>query len=102
LCFSQNRFEQLCINFANEKLQQHFNKEIFEMEQEVYLKEGLNVDKVEFVDNQPCLDVIEKRPTGILCMVDEELRLPKGSDAQLLTKMHQVRQFLVLFEYCIN
>ena len=56
------------------------------------MSEGLSVDKVEFVDNQPCLDVIEKRPTGILCMVDEELRLPKGSDAQLLAKMHQTHE----------
>ena len=50
--FSVNRFEQLCINYANEKLQQHFNKHIFQMEQEEYKNDGLNVQRVEFVDNQ--------------------------------------------------
>ena len=87
--FETNRFEQLCINFANEKLQQHFNYHIFSMEQEEYKNDGINVAHVEFVDNQACLDVIEKRPAGIFSMVDEELRLPKGSDANLLTRMHK-------------
>ncbi|KAG8091319.1 hypothetical protein GUJ93_ZPchr0012g21230 [Zizania palustris] len=59
-CFKYNSFEQLCINFANEKLQQHFNKHVFKMEQEEYKTEEINWSYIEFVDNQDILDLIEK------------------------------------------
>ncbi|CAJ1972908.1 unnamed protein product [Sphenostylis stenocarpa] len=59
-CFKDNSFEQFCINFANEKLQQHFNEHVFKMEQEEYGKEEINWSYIEFVDNQDVLDLIEK------------------------------------------
>ncbi|GFS39336.1 myosin [Actinidia rufa] len=60
-CFKNNSFEQFCINFANEKLQQHFNEHVFKMEQEEYRKEQINWSYIEFIDNQDVLDLIEKR-----------------------------------------
>lgn len=86
--FEDNRFEQFCINFANEKMQQHFNEHIFAMEQNEYKTDHIDVANVAFIDNQPCLDVIEKARTGILAMTDEELKLPKGGDDNLLERMH--------------
>ncbi|XP_058071065.1 myosin-16-like [Magnolia sinica] len=58
--FKCNSFEQFCINFTNEKLQQHFNQHVFKMEQEEYTKEEINWSYIEFVDNQDVLDLIEK------------------------------------------
>lgn len=86
--FETNRFEQFCINFANEKMQQHFNEHIFTMEQNEYKADKIDVSQVDFVDNQPCLDVIETGKGSILGMCDEELKVPKGSDDNLLNKLH--------------
>jgi myosin heavy subunit len=57
--FDVNRFEQLCVNYCNEKLQNHFNQYIFKMEQEEYEKEKINWKRIEFIDNQPCLTMME-------------------------------------------
>ncbi|OAY85788.1 Myosin-15 [Ananas comosus] len=59
-CFKKNSFEQFCINFANEKLQQHFNEHVFKVEQEEYKNEEINWSYIEFIDNQDVLDLIEK------------------------------------------
>ncbi|KAF6152327.1 hypothetical protein GIB67_005981 [Kingdonia uniflora] len=69
--FKCNSFEQFCINFTNEKLQQHFNQHVFKMEQEEYTKEEINWSYIEFVDNQDVLDLIEKKPGGIIALLDE-------------------------------
>ncbi|EGG24917.1 class VII unconventional myosin [Cavenderia fasciculata] len=86
--FKKNSFEQFCINFANEKLQQHFNQHIFKLEQEEYEKEKINWSKIKYNDNQECLDLIEKRPLGILSLLDEECRFPQATDSTLLEKLH--------------
>ncbi|KNC53433.1 myosin XI-2 [Thecamonas trahens ATCC 50062] len=86
--FQNNSFEQLCINYANEKLQQHFNQHTFKMEQQLYMDEGINFEEVKFVDNQPCLDLLERKPHGILIMLDEELLAPSGSDDRFLDKLN--------------
>jgi len=91
--FETNSFEQLCINFCNEKLQYHFNDFIFSLEQQQYRDEGINVDNITFEDNQPTLDLIEKKkgPPGIIPRIDEEIRTPKGSDLSFYAKL--IKQF---------
>ncbi len=85
--FEHNLFEQLCINYTNEKLQQFFNQHTFKKEEEVYRFEGINFDHVHYIDNQPILDLIDARPNGILPCVDEEIRMPKGSDKTFIQKL---------------
>ncbi|OJJ48770.1 hypothetical protein ASPZODRAFT_90600 [Penicilliopsis zonata CBS 506.65] len=85
--FAKNSFEQFCINYANEKLQQEFNQHVFKLEQEEYVREQIDWKFIEFSDNQPCIDLIEAK-LGILSLLDEESRLPMGSDEQFVTKLH--------------
>ncbi|XP_022230994.2 unconventional myosin-Va isoform X2 [Drosophila obscura] len=84
--FEVNSFEQFCINYANEKLQQQFNQHVFKLEQEEYLKEGITWTMIDFYDNQPCIDLIESR-LGVLDLLDEECRMPKGSDESWAGKL---------------
>ncbi|RXW21018.1 hypothetical protein EST38_g4844 [Candolleomyces aberdarensis] len=85
--FQKNSFEQFSINYANEKLQQEFNSHVFKLEQEEYVKEKINWTFIDFSDNQPCIDVIESK-LGVLALLDEESRLPSGSDASFLQKLY--------------
>ncbi len=85
--FAKNSFEQFCINYANEKLQQEFNQHVFKLEQEEYVREQIDWTFIDFSDNQPCIDLIEGK-MGILMLLDEESRLPMGSDEQFVTKLH--------------
>merc|ERR1719474_91498 len=78
--FNKNSLEQLCINFCNEKLQQLFNFTVFKLEERVYKSEDIGVDHVPFIDNQPILDLIEKKPKALLPMLDEEAKIPGGSE----------------------
>ena len=87
--FEKNSFEQLCINYCNEKLQFHFNDHIFKLEQEQYKAEGVSVDAITFVDNQAALDLLEKKSVGIISMIDEEIKTPKGDDFKMLAKMNK-------------
>ncbi|XP_020104784.1 protein OPAQUE1-like isoform X3 [Ananas comosus] len=88
-CFKHNSFEQFCINFANEKLQQHFNEHVFKMEQEEYRKEEINWSYIEFVDNQDILDLIEKKPIGIISLLDEACMFPRSTNKVFSTKLYQ-------------
>ncbi|XP_057957772.1 myosin-15 [Malania oleifera] len=88
-CFKHNSFEQFCINFANEKLQQHFNEHVFKMEQEEYRKEAINWSYIEFIDNQDVLDLIEKKPIGIIALLDEACMFPKSTHETFSTKLFQ-------------
>ncbi|XP_012267747.2 unconventional myosin-Va isoform X2 [Athalia rosae] len=85
--FEINSFEQFCINYANEKLQQQFNQHVFKLEQEEYLKEEIEWTFIDFYDNQPCIDLIETK-LGILDLLDEECRMPKGSDNSWAEKLY--------------
>ncbi|XP_075873853.1 unconventional myosin-X [Nelusetta ayraudi] len=85
--FQVNRFEQFNINYANEKLQEYFNKHIFSLEQLEYNREGVQWDAIDWMDNAECLDLIEKK-LGLLALVNEESRFPKGTDFTLLEKLH--------------
>ncbi|KAI8142414.1 P-loop containing nucleoside triphosphate hydrolase protein [Fennellomyces sp. T-0311] len=85
--FKKNSFEQFCINYANEKLQQQFNQHVFKLEQEEYVREKINWNFIEFSDNQKCIELIEAR-LGILSLLDEESRLPAGSDQGFVQKLY--------------
>uniref|UniRef100_A0AAZ3PVD3 Myosin X, like 1 n=1 Tax=Oncorhynchus tshawytscha TaxID=74940 RepID=A0AAZ3PVD3_ONCTS len=85
--FQVNRFEQFNINYANEKLQEYFNKHIFSLEQLEYNREGVQWEAIDWMDNAECLDLIEKK-LGMLALVNEESRFPKGTDFTLLEKLH--------------
>ncbi|KAM0754413.1 myosin V [Meredithblackwellia eburnea MCA 4105] len=85
--FKKNSFEQFCINYANEKLQQEFNAHVFKLEQEEYVREQINWTFIDFSDNQPTIDLIEGK-LGILSLLDEESRLPSGSDTNFIQKLY--------------
>jgi myosin-5 len=85
--FAKNSFEQFCINYANEKLQQEFNQHVFKLEQEEYLREEIDWKFIDFSDNQPCIDLIEGK-LGVLALLDEESRLPMGTDESFVNKLH--------------
>ncbi|XP_021888669.1 myosin-9 isoform X1 [Carica papaya] len=87
--FKTNSFEQFCINFTNEKLQQHFNQHVFKMEQEEYTKEAIEWSYIEFVDNQDVLDLIEKKPGGIVALLDEACMFPKSTHETFANKLYQ-------------
>ncbi|XP_052114569.1 myosin-17 [Arachis duranensis] len=87
--FKFNSFEQFCINFTNEKLQQHFNQHVFKMEQEEYSKEEIDWSYIEFVDNQDVLDLIEKKPGGIIALLDEACMFPKSTHETFAQKLYQ-------------
>uniref|UniRef100_A0A7S2JLY7 Myosin motor domain-containing protein n=1 Tax=Cyanoptyche gloeocystis TaxID=77922 RepID=A0A7S2JLY7_9EUKA len=87
--FQRNSFEQFCINFTNEKLQHYFNQQIFKQEEELYLKEGIKWQPVTYEDNSDTLDMIEKRPGGILSILDEQNKLPKCTDKTFTMKVHE-------------
>uniref|UniRef100_A0A671YQ28 Unconventional myosin-VI n=1 Tax=Sparus aurata TaxID=8175 RepID=A0A671YQ28_SPAAU len=86
--FEHNSFEQFCINYCNEKLQQFFNERILKEEQELYQKEGLGVNEVRYVDNQDCIDLVEAKLVGVLDILDEENRLPQPSDQHFALAVH--------------
>uniref|UniRef100_A0A8C9SH35 Myosin VB n=1 Tax=Scleropages formosus TaxID=113540 RepID=A0A8C9SH35_SCLFO len=85
--FEFNSFEQFCINYANEKLQQQFNSHVFKLEQEEYMKEQIPWTLIDFYDNQPCIDLIEAK-LGILDLLDEECKVPKGTDQNWAQKLY--------------
>ncbi|XP_042304746.1 unconventional myosin-Vb isoform X2 [Sceloporus undulatus] len=85
--FEVNSFEQFCINYANEKLQQQFNSHVFKLEQEEYMKEQIPWTLIDFYDNQPCIDLIEAK-LGIFDLLDEECKVPKGTDQNWAQKLY--------------
>ncbi|XP_077174241.1 unconventional myosin-Va isoform X5 [Paroedura picta] len=85
--FEINSFEQFCINYANEKLQQQFNMHVFKLEQEEYMREQIPWTLIDFYDNQPCINLIEAK-LGVLDLLDEECKMPKGSDNSWAQKLY--------------
>ncbi|XP_038556827.1 unconventional myosin-Va isoform X6 [Micropterus salmoides] len=96
--FEINSFEQFCINYANEKLQQQFNMHVFKLEQEEYMREEIPWTLIDFYDNQPCINLIEAK-MGILDLLDEECKMPKGSDDSWAQKLYNTHlKTCTLFE----
>jgi len=85
--FDVNSFEQLCINYANEKLQLHFSHVIFNQEMKMYEDEGYSANKITFVDNSECVALIEGKPYGLLSILDEECTLGKATDMTYINKI---------------
>ena len=87
--FDYNGFEQICINFCNEKLQQFFNQHMFVLEQEEYVREGIDWANVDFgMDLGPCIEMFEK-PMGLLAILEEESLFPKATDQTFAAKLHE-------------
>ena len=87
--FEQNSFEQFCINYCNEKLQQFFNSRTLKDEMALYTKEGLNVKSVNYIDNQDMIELIECSKVGIIDVLDEEMKLPRPLDSHFAEVLHQ-------------
>ncbi|XP_066950423.1 unconventional myosin-IXb-like isoform X1 [Macrobrachium rosenbergii] len=87
-----NRFEQFCINFANEHLQHYFNLHVFEYEQEEYRREGITWKNIDFEDNIDCLALIEGKPNGLLCVLDDQCSFPGATIDSFLQKVNTVHK----------
>ncbi|KAL9160164.1 hypothetical protein ABFS82_08G182200 [Erythranthe guttata] len=85
----KNSFQQFCVNYANERLQQHFNRHLFKLEQEEYELDGIDWTKVGFVDNVDCLNLFEKKPIGLISLLDEISNFPKATNLTLVAKLKQ-------------
>ncbi|XP_072938227.1 unconventional myosin-IXa-like [Epargyreus clarus] len=87
-----NSFEQLCINYANEHLQYYFNQHVFKYEQEEYRREGIRWTDIGFSDNTGCLQLIEGKPGGLLCVLDDQCNFPWATNETLLQKFNSVHE----------
>ncbi|KAJ4768361.1 myosin [Rhynchospora pubera] len=90
--FEVNSFEQLCINYANEKLQEYFNQYIFKMEQQEYTEEEIDWSYIDFVDNQDVLDLIEKKPGGVIALLDEACMFHRSTHETFAQKLYTTFQ----------
>lgn len=108
--FKKNSFEQFCINYASEKLQQHFNSFIFKTEIEDYAREGVSIDSFSFQDNQECIDLIENK-MGLLSILDDQTRFPEANSQSLVSRFNQQhkshsnfphKRGLLQTEFCIH
>ncbi|KAM9322226.1 unconventional myosin-IXb isoform 2-T2 [Pholidichthys leucotaenia] len=88
----KNSFEQLCINYAHETLQQYINQNIFRLEQEDYVAESITWKNIEFTDNSGCIELFRKEPDGLFPLLDKECNLPQATDETLLAKVKQQHQ----------
>ncbi|XP_044000848.1 unconventional myosin-IXAa-like isoform X2 [Aphidius gifuensis] len=87
-----NSFEQLCINYANEQLQHYFNQHVFQYEQREYRKQGIKWTDIGYSDNSGCLNLIEGKPNGLLCLLDDQCNFPGATNETLLQKFNSVHK----------
>ncbi|XP_026230998.1 unconventional myosin-IXb isoform X2 [Anabas testudineus] len=92
-----NSLEQLCINFASEKLQYYINQNLFKLEQEEYVSEGITWQNINYTDNSGCVELISRKSTGLFDLLDKESSLPQATDETLLDKLKQHHQDNPLF-----
>ncbi|XP_031720850.1 unconventional myosin-IXb isoform X2 [Anarrhichthys ocellatus] len=92
-----NSFEQLCINYSNEKLQYYINQHVFKLEQEDYVSEGITWQNIDYTDNSGCIQLISKESTGLFDLLDMESKVPQATDETLLDKLKQQHRDNPLF-----
>ncbi|XP_043083433.1 unconventional myosin-IXAb isoform X3 [Puntigrus tetrazona] len=97
--YENNSFEQFCINFANETLQHYFNQHVFKLEQEEYRSEGISWHMIDYIDNTACINLISKKPTALLHLLDEECNFPQASNQTLLDKFKRQHEGNVYIEF---
>ena len=91
--FEDNGFEQLCINYANERLQRQFNRDTFEAEQAEYEAEAIDWTAIQYVDNLPCLELLDRSSArALLPLLDEECALASGSDANYALRVREAHR----------
>eukprot|EP00536_Pseudo-nitzschia_multiseries_P015532 jgi/Psemu1/292062/fgenesh1_pg.904_\ len=110
--FKTNSFEQLCINYCNEALQQQFNAFVLKNEQAEYEREGIEWSFIEFPENQDVIDLIDKRGSGILCILDDQCRAPGTSDRSFALDVYNKcksharfsanRKQTAVLQFCVN
>ncbi|XP_012264562.2 unconventional myosin-IXa-like isoform X2 [Athalia rosae] len=93
-----NSFEQLCINYANEQLQHYFNQHVFQYEQREYRKQGIRWTDIGYSDNSGCLNLIEGKPNGLLCLLDDQCNFPGATNETLLQKFNSVHKDSAFYE----
>ena len=86
--FKTNSFEQLCINYCNERLQSFFNTVIFENERKMYESEEIDSSNIVYQNNIGCVRLIDQKNTGIFALLDEEVVVPRGSDTKFVARLH--------------
>jgi len=91
--FDNNSFEQFCINFCNERLQQFFNGYILQSEQDEYRLEAIQWVPIKVPNNQDCIDLIDKRPSGILSILDSACKMPKANDEVFVRNLFSLQSF---------
>uniref|UniRef100_A0A9J7ZKM1 Myosin IXAb n=1 Tax=Cyprinus carpio carpio TaxID=630221 RepID=A0A9J7ZKM1_CYPCA len=97
--YENNSFEQFCINFANETLQHYFNQHVFKLEQEEYRSEGISWHMIGYTDNTACIELISKKPTALLHLLDEECNFPQASNQTLLEKFKRQHEGNIYIEF---
>ncbi|KAL1270715.1 hypothetical protein QQF64_029731, partial [Cirrhinus molitorella] len=97
--YENNSFEQFCINFANERLQHYFNQHIFKLEQEEYRAEGIAWHNIDYIDNTGCINLISKKPTALLHLLDEECNFPQATNQTLLDKFKRQHEGNIYIEF---
>ena len=87
--FKTNSFEQLCINYANERLQKLFNNSTFKEEETVYQREGIQFNHIQYSDNEEVLEMLENRYGGLFCAIDDQVTLSNGTDINLMKNVSE-------------
>ena len=100
--FDINTFDQLAINYANEKLQEIFINNVLKAEEKIYVEEGIPFTKLEYEDNSEVLSLIEAKPFGIMYSIFDEINFPESSDDRLLTKLFTVHKNSKLFGWVLK
>lgn len=96
--FMRNSFEQLCINYCNEVLQQQFNTFMLQREQTEYVKEGIEWDFIQYPENQPVLDLLDDKASGMFSILDDMCKAPGATDTSFAIELNKRCEKSMLFD----